>query len=55
MISSLVGQNFNTTNTKFIKYAFECYPELIQSQQFTCANSVRVSSFFLLFDHTWLL
>jgi len=49
-ISSLVGQNFDTGNSKVIKFNFECYPEPIPSQQVTCANSIRVSTFFLLFD-----
>jgi len=54
-ISSLVGQRFNTTKIKVIKFDFECYTEPIPSQQFTCADPIRVSSFFLLFEYTWLL
>ena len=54
-ISFLVVQKFNGVSTKVLKFSFECYPEPKSSQQFTCANPRRVSSFLLLFDYTWHL
>jgi hypothetical protein len=36
----LVGQNFNTASIKVLKFAFECYPEPMPSQQFKWANPI---------------
>jgi len=53
MFSFLVAQKYNAANTKFLKFAFECYPEPMPPHKFKYAYPIWVSSSFLLFDFTW--